>query len=72
MDGICRLAVVERDRDPPGLVPGVNLEKTGICRQRIEQMDSLAAKIVATDAAQDRCMISQASGHNAEVCRRAA
>jgi hypothetical protein len=35
----------------------INLQKTGVGSQGIEQMHSLAAKIIATHPAQDRGMV---------------
>jgi hypothetical protein len=72
VDGVFRLSVIEGNRNPAGFMRRVNLEKTGIGGQRVKPMHGIPTEIVAADAAQNRGMVSQATGHDAEICRRAA
>jgi hypothetical protein len=50
----------------------INLQKTGVGRQRIEPMHGLATKIIASDATQYRRVVSEPSGHHTEICGRTA
>ena len=72
MNGELRLPVLEHDGDLSGFVGGIDLEEAGVGGERVEDINGLAAQIVAADAAEDDGMVAQAARHHRKVGGRAA
>ena len=67
-----RLPVLKYHGDLASFVHGVDFKKAGVSRQRIQDVNRLAAQIVPANAAQDDGMIAETARHHREVGRRTA